>query len=78
MDDELVKKVGDLPRGRGILGLLISEPVPIRLADLAAAAGRAITNARRFTESKQRRRWLAASSDLTPLLLSAGVQSRTC
>jgi hypothetical protein len=73
MDDELVKKVGDLPRGRGILGLLISEPVPIRLADLAAAAGRAITNARRFTESKQRRRWLAASSDLTPLLLSAGV-----
>ena len=129
MDDELVKKVGDLPRGRGILGLLISEPVPIRLADLAAhpassgfppghppmgrflgvpirigeevfgnlyiteragggeftaedeelaialaaAAGRAITNARRFTESEQHRRWLAASSDLTPLLLSARV-----
>ena len=36
LDDELVSKVGDLPQGRGILGLLISEPVPIRLADLAA------------------------------------------
>src|ERR1700684_2082567 len=36
MDEELVARVGDLPRGRGILGLLISEPVPIRLADLAA------------------------------------------
>jgi transcriptional regulator with GAF, ATPase, and Fis domain len=36
MDDEIVARVGDLPRGRGILGLLISEPVPIRLADLSA------------------------------------------
>ena len=36
MDDELVTRIGDLPQGRGILGLLISEPVPIRLADLSA------------------------------------------
>ncbi|HJY72324.1 MAG TPA: histidine kinase, partial [Streptosporangiaceae bacterium] len=36
MDDELVAAIGDLPRGRGILGLLISEPVPIRLARLGA------------------------------------------
>jgi signal transduction histidine kinase len=36
MDDELAARIGDLPRGRGILGLLISEPVPIRLADLSA------------------------------------------
>ncbi|HMD23648.1 MAG TPA: GAF domain-containing protein, partial [Streptosporangiaceae bacterium] len=36
MDEELVARIGDLPTGRGILGLLISEPVPIRLADLAA------------------------------------------
>jgi signal transduction histidine kinase len=36
MDDELVKKVGELPQGRGILGLLIAEPVPIRLSDLNA------------------------------------------
>ena len=126
MDDELVKKVGELPRGRGILGLLIREPVPIRLSDLnahpasagfppghppmtgflgvpvrigeevfgnlyltersqggeftaedehlaialAVAAGAAIASARRFAESEQRRRWLDASSELTPLLLS--------
>ena len=36
LDDELVAKIGELPKGRGILGLLISEPVPIRLADLSA------------------------------------------
>jgi len=36
MDEELVGRIGDLPRGRGILGLLTSEPVPIRLADLSA------------------------------------------
>ena len=125
MDDELVARVGDLPCGRGILGLLISEPVPIRLANLsvhptsagfppghppmtgflgvpvrigeeifgnlyltepqggeftaddeelaialAAAAGAAIANARRFAESEQRRRWLDASAELTPRLLS--------
>ena len=128
MDDELVARVGDLPYGRGILGLLISEPVPIRLPDLsahpasagfppghppmtgflgvpvrigeeifgnlyltehsggseftaddeelaialAAAAGAAIANARRFAESERRRRWLDASAELTPRLLSAG------
>ena len=37
---------------------------------LAAAAGAAIANARRFAESEQRRRWLDASGDLIPLLLS--------
>jgi signal transduction histidine kinase len=129
MDEELVARIGDLPTGRGILGLLISEPVPIRLADLAAhpasagfppghppmtgflgvpirigekifghlyltercdggeftaedeelaiafaaTAGAAIVNARRFTESEQRRRWLDASGELTPLLLSSQV-----
>ena len=126
MDDELVAAIGDLPRGHGILGLLTSEPVPIRLASLsahpaadgfptghpamgsfvgvpvrigeeifgnlyltertaggeftaddeelaialAAAAGAAIANARRFAESEQRRRWLDASAQLTPLLLA--------
>jgi signal transduction histidine kinase len=126
MDRGLVAQIGELPRGRGILGLLTSQPVPIRLADLAAhpasagfpaghppmgaflgvpirageeifgnlyltertrggeftaedeelaialaaAAGGAIANARRFTESEQRRRWLAASGELTSLLLS--------
>jgi signal transduction histidine kinase len=36
LDDALVAEIGDLPRGRGILGLLSSEPVPIRLASLSA------------------------------------------
>ena len=37
----LPARIGEPPRGRGILGLLTSEPVPIRLADLSAhpAAG---------------------------------------
>jgi signal transduction histidine kinase len=126
MDEDLVARIGALPRGRGILGLLTSEPVPLRLADLsghpasagfppghppmasflgvpvrigeevfgnlyltersrggeftaedeqlaialAAAAGAAIANARQFAESEQRRRWLDASAELTPLLLS--------
>jgi signal transduction histidine kinase len=126
MDDELVARIGELPKGRGILGLLISEPVPLRLADLsahpasagfppghppmtgflgvpvrigeqvfgnlyltersgagqftaddeelaialAAAAGAAIANARRFAESERRHRWLDASSELVLLLLS--------
>jgi signal transduction histidine kinase len=126
MDDGLVARIGDLPRGRGVLGLLISDPVPIRLASLsahpaaagfppghppmgsfvgvpvrigeevfgnlyltertaggeftaddeelaialAAAAGAAIANARRFAESEQRRRWLDATAQLTPLLLA--------
>src|ERR1700733_6427166 len=126
MDDELVARIGDLPRGRGILGLLIRQPAPLRLDDLsdhpasvgfppghppmtgflgvpvrigeevfgnlyltersrggevtaddeqlaialAAAAGAAIANARQFAESEQRRRWLDASGELLPLLLS--------
>jgi GAF domain-containing protein len=126
MDDGLVAGIGELPRGRGILGLLISDPAPIRLASLgdhpaaagfppghppmggflgvpvrigeevfgnlyltervaggeftaddeqlaialAAAAGAAIANARRYAESEQRRRWLDASARLTPLLLA--------
>jgi signal transduction histidine kinase len=37
---------------------------------LAAAAGAAIANARRYAESEQRRRWLGASTQLTPLLLA--------
>ena len=36
MDEELVARIGQLPRGGGILGLLINEPAPIRLAELGA------------------------------------------
>jgi signal transduction histidine kinase len=42
MGEELVARIGDLPRGHGILGLLIRQPVPLRLADLSghpASAG---------------------------------------
>lgn len=34
MDEDTIKTVGHYPEGRGILGLLIREPEPIRLADL--------------------------------------------
>ena len=34
VDEETHRAIGDLPRGRGILGLLIEEPRPLRLADL--------------------------------------------
>jgi len=34
IDAELHRQIGDLPRGRGILRLLIDEPVPLRLEDL--------------------------------------------
>ncbi|MGY2876995.1 signal transduction histidine kinase [Marmoricola sp. URHA0025 HA25] len=34
IDAELHKKIGDLPRGRGILRVLIDEPEPLRLEDL--------------------------------------------
>ena len=114
-----------VPRGRGVLGLLMTDPTPIRLADhasqsapagfppgrflgvpvrvgeavfgnlyvtertdgarftaedeqlataLAVAAGGAIANARLFTESEQRRRWLVASGELTNQLLSADTE----
>jgi two-component system, NarL family, sensor histidine kinase DevS len=126
MDDALVTEIGDLPMGWEGLGLLSTEPLPIRLASLsahpaaagcppghppmgsflgvpvrigeeifgnlcliestaggefsaddeelavalAAAAGAAIANARRYAESEQRRRWLNAVAQLTPLLLA--------
>jgi signal transduction histidine kinase len=33
-DDETHRAIGDLPRGRGILGVLIREPRPLRLEDV--------------------------------------------
>ena len=35
VDEATVQRIGELPAGRGILGLLIDEPVPLRLDDLA-------------------------------------------
>src|SRR5215203_1493302 len=34
IDEETHRAIGDLPRGRGILGVLISDPRPLRLTDV--------------------------------------------
>jgi signal transduction histidine kinase len=34
IDDATHRAIGDLPRGRGVLGVLIAEPQPLRLADV--------------------------------------------
>ena len=36
IDAETHQQIGDLPRGRGVLGLLIREPNPLRLPDVGA------------------------------------------
>jgi len=36
IDQETRRMIDDLPRGRGVLGLLISHPQPLRLADVGA------------------------------------------
>src|SRR3979411_2447757 len=36
IDPAAHRLIGDLPRGRGVLGLLISNPEPLRLADVGA------------------------------------------
>ncbi|MCU7726960.1 GAF domain-containing sensor histidine kinase [Actinoplanes sp. KI2] len=118
-------EIGDLPHGRGVLGLLITDPRPVRLPDirkhpnsygfpphhppmhsflgvpvrirdqvfgnlylaekqgasefsqddeeivvaLAAAAGVAIDNARLYELAQRRERWLAATAEITGVLL---------
>ncbi len=39
LDIEEAHQIGDLPAGRGILGLLISDPRPLRLADIGTHPG---------------------------------------
>jgi signal transduction histidine kinase len=34
IDEETHRQIGDLPHGRGVLGVLISDPRPLRLADV--------------------------------------------
>ena len=36
VDEEARERIGELPRGRGVLGELIAHPVPLRLADVGA------------------------------------------
>jgi len=125
IDPELHAEIGDLPHGRGVLGLLIDDPRPLRMPDitqhprsygfpphhppmhsflgvpvrirdqvfgnlylaekqaakeftdddeeivvaLAAAAGVAIENARLFAEARRRGQWLAATAEITGVLL---------
>ncbi|WP_176732012.1 GAF domain-containing sensor histidine kinase [Micromonospora rhizosphaerae] len=122
---ELHAKIGELPHGRGVLGLLIDDPRPLRMPDitqhpksygfpkhhppmhsflgvpvrirdhvfgnlylaekqgaaefteddeeivvaLAAAAGVAIENARLYALAHRRERWLAATAEITSVLL---------
>lgn len=39
IDDELAQKIGPLPTGHGVLGLLIRDPKPLRLHDLSRHPG---------------------------------------
>ena len=36
IDEQTHRKIGDLPRGRGVLGVLIRDPRPLRLSDVGA------------------------------------------
>ena len=38
IDEETHRAIGDLPRGRGVLGVLIREPRPLRLRDVGMHA----------------------------------------
>jgi signal transduction histidine kinase len=38
IDDQTRAEIGDLPRGRGVLGVLIEHPAPLRLADVGSHA----------------------------------------
>jgi len=125
IDADTHAAIGDLPTGRGVLGVLIDDPRPVRLPDigqhprsygfppnhpvmrtflgvpirirdqvfgnlylaekraaseftpddeqivvaLAAAAGVAIENARLYALASRRERWLAATAEITNLLL---------
>jgi signal transduction histidine kinase len=125
IDAQTHAEIGDLPTGRGVLGLLIEDPRPVRMPDitrhpksygfppnhppmhsflgvpvrirdqvfgnlylaekqgaaefteddeeivaaLAAAAGAAVENARLYAIAHRRERWLAATAEITSLLL---------
>jgi GAF domain-containing protein len=35
IDEATARRIGDLPRGKGILGVLITDPRPVRLTEIA-------------------------------------------
>lgn len=123
MSQQQQEAIGEPPRGLGVLGVLVTDPRPLRLDNLAdharsagfpadhppmatflgvpiqvgthvfgnlyltnkptpftdddervvgalaTAAGTAIANARRYTESERRRAWVEASAEITTALL---------
>jgi signal transduction histidine kinase len=126
LSEDEIRRIHHWPEGRGLLGALIKDPKPVRIADLgshqlssgfpdghppmssflgapirvrdevygnlyltekrgggqfdaedegllvalATAAGVAIENARLYDEARRQHRWLAASADVTRMLLS--------
>ena len=46
IDEETHRQIGDLPRGRGVLGVLTNDPSPLRLADVSAHPGRTASRSR--------------------------------
>ena len=62
IDDETYRAIGEQPKGHGILGLLIADPRPLRLADLTehrrASGSRRTT--RRCARSSACRSWCGA------------------
>src|SRR3954470_276259 len=130
--EEQRARIGDLPRGHGLLGLIIDHPEPLRLTDisqhpasygfppehppmrsflgvpvrirdtvfgnlylsekttggdftaedeaivvaLAAAAGVVIENARLYAQAARRERWLAATAEITAMLLGSAPQNQ--
>src|SRR3954468_9730411 len=130
--EEQRARIGDLPRGHGLLGLIIDHPEPLRLTDisqhpasygfppehppmrsflgvpvrirdtvfgnlylsekttggdftaedeaivvaLAAAAGVVIENARLYAQAARRERWLAATAEITTMLLGSAPQNQ--
>ncbi len=55
IDDEARRAIGNLPRGRGVLGLLIEQPRPLRLGDVG-------DHPRSYGFPPATRRWPASSA----------------
>ena len=48
IDEAAHRKIGQLPRGRGVLGVLIDDPRPLRLRDVSGHPGATVS--RRLTQ----------------------------
>ena len=56
IDEETHRAIGDLPRGRGVLGVLIREPRPLRLRDVGHARAVVRVSARASADAHVPRR----------------------